>query len=205
MPTLLRLAPTEIMEWQKLCRENPSETPASCLERVARGGGNAGATSTAPRVTPVGDQGGGEASRLETVKVVGKRKDGCADKVVIKRVKVVVDDQEASRLVSRMHGCMLEMVNSHLPGVVAGLPEKQKEWAAYRESNGGDFTKGSLLSNLQRANGTKPRLMYSDHRVREWLVARDAAFAERFFGVFPTVAVLHGRMEKLKLPWAAWW
>lgn len=202
MSTLLRLAPTEIMKWQKLCQENPSVTAESLLERVAVQAGvaeNAGATSAAPRVTPVDDSG----------KVGEKRENGCTSNTARTRVKVEAEDEvsdaEAKRLVGSMYTLALRLVNKELKGVTKGLPSKRKEWGVYKKDHGGDFSKGSMLSNLQRANGFLPGCFYTDGRIKTALIELDGVLAGRLFKAFPTFQVLRGRMGRLNLSWPAWW
>lgn len=122
----------------------------------------------------------------------------------MKRVKVEVEekvsDAEARQLMCEMHAYALEMVNSKLPGMVKRLVRQKTEWMEFKKKNGGDFTSGSLLTVLVRANGKRPSLLY-DERVKAILVERHA----RFCKVFPTFEVLRFRMSKLKLEWPEWW
>lgn len=232
-PALLLVTPSELVQWQKLCRENPRESPESCLERLRlqlQPRENAGAAPATPRMISGGTGGdhgegaagldgqqqlgrGSAATERATVKAssaeVGeKRKKKQADaKPSKKRVKVevevVVSDEEAKALIRRMHVCGLEMVNAHLPGMSAMLPQQKKQWKEYKKTNGGDFSKAALLTLLVRSSG-RSRTLY-DGRVRDDLVALNTALTREFYAVFPTFEVLRGRMSKLRLDWPKWW
>ena len=203
------------MEWHKLKVENPCETPESCLERLRIKAGstdNASATSAAPRVTPIDDDGkvigsGRESVAASSTKVGEKRKrkqEGTKTKTQNCRVKVEVDDRvtdaEAKQLVREMHARVLDLVNSKLPFVVKGLYSQKKEWKVFKKRNGGDFSKRSLLTLLMNANGKQPRLLYDD-KVKTLLVEQHT----RFYRAFPTFEVLRPRMLALRLEWPEWW
>ena len=198
---LVQFTPSQVMQWQKLCKQNPSESPETLLEYVrlqAMLGGNTGTAPEEGGSSGTGSGGqqqhssvGAKAEGVATGQKRWQEADSTKEDVYAKRPKkhnkdAVRDDEEAKRLFEHMVRVSKEYVDEKLPVMNRAVLSCADQLATYKQRLGVEVGDGDLFGNdalrtkLLKSNG-KYTVLFSRLELREYLCSQNHPLTTRFY------------------------
>lgn len=210
------------MQWEKLCKQNPNESPESLLEYVRLQAMLAGNTGT--RGSSGTGSGGEQQQRssvsvkTERVVISQKRRQGTGStEEHICSKHVVRDNEEAVSLFEHMVKYPRSTWIKKLPGMNRAVLSSVDQLRTYKqrlgvevEEDGELFGNDALRTKLLKSNG-KYTVFSSRPELREYLCRQNHPLTTRFYQVFGNVDKVKNWFKKRRSEgdfqycWPMWW